>query len=495
VKSYRPWTPTQSYLLPPSPAEWLPEEHLAFFVLDMVRELDVSAIDAALQRKDPRGERPFAPRMMLSLLIYAYSTGVFSSRRIARATYEDVAFRVIVGGEHPHFTTINQFRLVHREALAGLFAQVLRLCQSAGLVKLGHVAIDGSKVKANASKHKAMSYERMGKRDAELSAEIGELLARADQEDAAEDALYGEGQEPADLPAELQRREGRREKIRAALAALEQEAAEARASALREQEGGLRAQVADERLPKRRRKAAATLAEQRGQQALALEATDERDDDDDDPPPSADLPQHRVRTTPSGKPHPKAQRNFTDPDSRIMKRDGGFVQAYNVQLAVDEAHQIIVAECVTNQPPDVGHLAPMLDRVVDNCGAVPETTTADAGYFSEDNVRYCEHLGTEPFIPPDRQRHDTAERSGGRPPTTEARVAMRRQLETERGKRAYARRKWTVEPVFGQIFAARGFRQFLLRGIDKVRGEWRLLALTHNLLKLFRATHPRLAAS
>lgn len=496
MKKYRSWSPTQSYLLPPSPTEWLPEGHLAYFILDLVGELDVSAIEGELQRKDARGERPFSPRMMVSLLIYAYSTGVFSSRRIARATYEDVAFRVIGGGEHPHFTTVNQFRRKHREALAGLFGQILHLCQSAGLVKLGHVAIDGSKVKANASKHKAMSYERMQKQDAQLAAEVDDLLSQADIADEQEDALYGPGQEPQDLPTELQRREGRRAKIRAALAALEKDAADTRAEALREQQEQLTQKSADVHVPARERKAAATLAQQRGQQALVLEQEAESietdDNDDVDPPATSELPRHRTRTKATGKPHPKAQRNFTDPDSRIMKRDGAFIQAYNVQLAVDEEHQIILAEAVTNQPPDVEHFEPLLRATVENCRGVPERTTADAGYFSGENIRCAERMGTEPFIPPDRQRRSAPEnpvRASG----TEPRSTMRALLETPRGKIAYARRKWTVEPVFGQIFAARGFRQFLLRGLAKVRFEWTFLCATHNVLKLFRATRAQLA--
>lgn len=489
MKKYRAWSPTQSYLLPPSPTEWLPEGHLAYFVLDLVGELDVGAIENELQRKDARGERPFAPRMMVSLLTYAYATGVFSSRKIARSTYEDVAFRVIAGGDHPHFTTVNQFRQKHRDALAGLFGQVLHLCQSAGLVKLGHVAIDGSKVKANASKHKAMSYERMQKQNAELSAEVEELLSRADAVDAQEDELYGVGQDPEDLPAELQRREGRRAKIRAALAALEKDAAQTRAQTLREQQKQLTEKSTDSFVPSKERKTAATLANKRGQQALALEQKAESiDSDDDDPPaPADDLPRHRTRTRANGKPHPKAQRNFTDPDSRIMKRDGAFIQAYNVHLAVDEAHQVIVAEAVTNQPPDNEHFKPMLRKAVENCRGVPERTTADAGYFSDDNVEFAERMGTEPFVSPNRQRHQGAEELTRRR-DTRARTAMRALLQTPRGKAAYARRKCTVEPVFGQIFAARGFRQFLLRGLRAVRFEWGFLCTTHNILKLFRAT-------
>src|SRR5436190_12589467 len=247
-KSYRPWTPTQSFLLPPSPMEWLDEGHLAYFVLDVVPMLDLSGIERAVQAKDARGERPYAPVMMTALLIYAYCVGVFSSRKMARATHEDVAFRVIAGGGHPHFTTINQFRLEHREALAALFVQVLRLCRKAGLVKLGHVSFDGTKVQANASKHKAMSYARMLEEEQRLEAEVKALLARADETDRQEDQMYGVGAAPEDLPKELQRRETRLNRIREAKAALEQEAAQARLELLKEQASAQRNRVGDETL-------------------------------------------------------------------------------------------------------------------------------------------------------------------------------------------------------------------------------------------------------
>lgn len=482
AKSYRPWAPTQPFLLPPSPLEWLPEGHLALFILDLVVQLDLDGIEDVLQSKDARGERSYAPRMMVGLLLYAYATGIFSSRKIARATYEDVAVRVLAAGEHPHFTRINRFRLDHRNALAALFAQVLVLCQKAGLVKLGHVAIDGAKVKANASKHKAMSYDRMEAAEAKLKQEIESLLDRADAADQAEDAQYGIGRDVEDLPAELQRREDRIAKIRQAKAELEQEAAEARAEHLRSQADAHRATAADPDSSQRQRATAATLADQRDAQADAI--SNERVDSP--VAPDNDLPDHEPPTTPDGTPTPEAQRNFTDPDSRIMKRDGAFIQAYNVQLAVDEQSQIIVAQAVGNQAPDAEYFEPMLQRVVQNVDAVPERTTADAGYCSEANVLAAENFGTEPFIAVQRQRRGepTAVSPASLSP---ARERMRAALATADGKAAYARRKCTVEPVFGQIFAARGFRQFLLRGIRKVRFEWTLLCLTHNVLKLFRA--------
>jgi transposase len=490
AKAYRPWNPTQPFLMPPSPLEWLPEGHLALFVLDLVGQLQLDAIEAELQRKDPRGERPYPPRMMVALLLYAYATGVFSSRKIARATYEDVAMRVLAAGEHPHFSRISQFRLAHRDALAGLFQQVLALCQKAGLVQLGHIAIDGAKIKANASKHKAMSHERMLATEARLAQEVEQLLQRAEATDTAEDAQHGVGRDAEDLPAELQRREDRLAKLRAARAALEQEAAEARAEALRAQADAHRATAADPDAPARQRTTAATLADQRDAQAdaIAAEHVDEPSAPDDD------LPHHEPPTTPDGTPTPEAQRNFTDPDSRIMKRDGAFLQAFNVQLAVDEPHQIIVAHAVGNQAPDAEYFEPMLQRVVQHCDAVPERTTADAGYCSEANVLAAEHYGTEPFIPVERQRRHATTVPAARP-LSPARERMRKVLASPAGKTAYARRKCTVEPVFGQIVSARGFRQFLLRGLRKVRCEWALICLTHNVLKLFRATARSLNAS
>jgi len=483
VKSYRAWTPLQSYLLPPSPEEWLPEEHLVFFVLSFVGRLNLGAIEHRIQAKDPRGTQPYSPQMMVALLLYGYATGVFSSRRLERATVEDVAFRVIAGGEQPHFTTINQFRATHREALAGLFVQVLVACQSAGLVKLGHVAIDGTKMKANASKHKAMSYDRMIKDQARLKAEVEGWLTRADAEDAAEDAEHG----TYDPQEEIRRREEKMAKMKAALEALSRETAAQRATQLRSQAQELRVKAQDPQRAPQKRKEAAALANKRVQQALALDPP--KDDDDRDPPgPDDDLPLNRPPATKDGTPKPKAQRNFTDPQSRIMLRDGAFLQAYNAQIAVDEEHQIIVAAALSNQAPDVEYFVPMLRRVVDNCDAVPERVTGDSGYFSVANVRFAEHMGCEPFISVGKQRNDGSHTTATPFPSlqSQTRAAMRATLDTPRGRDAYARRKATVEPVIGQI-RTRGFRQLSFRGLFKNRCEWAFVALTHNVLKLFRA--------
>ncbi len=396
-KSYRPWTPRQPYLLPPSPMDWLPAKHLAYFVLDVVEQLNLGEIEDEIQGKDHRGERPYAIGMMTGLLLYGYSVGVFSSRRIARATYEDVAFRVISGGQHPHFTTINQFRLEHGEALGRLFVEVLRLCQAAGLVKLGAVALDGAKIKAAASKHKAMSYKRMNEEEKRLQEQVAELLRRADQVDREEDELYGPGQDKEDLPEELARRETRLQRLREAKAALEKEAAEGRAEELREQAQRQSAKSEDESLPDHERKRARTRAAKARKQAdaLAPEKNGEEKKDSEQP----ELPLHRVASEVDGKPKPAAQRNFTDPESCIMVKDGAYIQAYNAQVIVDAAHQVIIAHGVSNQPPDQEYLVPMVERMLSIEGQVPQALLADSGYFSADNVQTCRSVGLIPTSP------------------------------------------------------------------------------------------------
>jgi len=494
VKSYRPYAPDQRYLLPPSPSEWLPEGHLAYFILDLLEDISLDDVERVLQAKDHRGERPFSPRMMTALWLYGYAVGVVSSRKLEKATYEDVAFRVLAAGEQPHFTSLNEFRARHRQALANLFHQILRECMSAGLVKLGHVAIDGTKMKANASKHKAMSYDRMEKEDARLTTEIEAFFDRADATDAEEDRMYGVGQQQHDLPAELRRREDRRAKIRAVREALKQETAKRRAAELQQMADELRAKAEEATTPPAQQAGFTTLAARHDQQAAEL-------DDDDPPPPSADsdLPHNTPPAKPDGTPQPKAQRNFTDPESRIMVRDGGFVQAYNGQIAVDEGSQIIVAAALSNQSPDAEYFEPMLRRVVDNCDAVPACTSADSGYFSAENIAAAEAMGTEPFIAVGGHRRDGLPEEGLARPDRETplRRGMRELLSTPRGRAIYARRKAIVEPVFGQIRACRGIRQMSFRSLIKNRCEWLLICATHNVLKLWRALRgrPALAAA
>jgi transposase len=428
----------------------LPEGHLALFVSDVVEELDLSAIVAAYERGDGRGQPPYHPGMMVKLLLYAYCTGKPSSRKIERATYEDVAFRVLAADQHPDHDCLAEFRKRHLETLAGLFGQVLQLCQAAGLVKLGQVALDGTKIKANASKHKAMSYDRMSAAEQQLETEIRALLEHAAQVDAAEDAEYGRGRRGDELPAELARRESRLTKIRAAKTALAQ--------------------------------AAKAEAEQAAEVARAKEAARAQRVG------SAKGGVPRVPDPAQAAPAPKAQYNFTDPDSRIMV-DGAtksFAQAYNAQAAVDGHAQIIVACGVTQAATDVEQFVPMVARVVQATGQAPTALTADAGYFSAANLGAAAVAGVDVYVPPDRLKHGRASTA---PPAIKSAVAvqMRAKLATATGRGIYARRKAIVEPVFGQIKEIRGFRRFSCRGLCNVMAEWGLICLTHNLLKLFGA--------
>lgn len=445
-KTYRPYEPRQSYLLPPSPLEWLPKDHLAYFVLDVVRSMELAPILSQYEREE-RGHPPYHPTMMLALLVYGYCVGVRSSRQIEKKTHEDVAFRVLSGGAHPDHSRISDFRRRHLEAFAHLFVEILRLCQEAGLVKLGQVALDGTKMKANASKHKAMSYDRMKKEEARLKQLVAEMLTEAEAVDADEDARYGKDRRGDEITDEKLRDPATRmARIRELRQALEAEARK--------------------------------------------QAEAKRSDDDEPPPPGATpLPEHRIPTKKDGTPTDKAQRNFTDADSRIMKSGGDYVQAYNCQAAVDGAHQIIVGQAVTNQPPDVEHFVPMVEEVAAQLGELPEVMTADAGYFSSENVAYATTQGIDVHIPTERWKHGEAPPPIlGRPPLEMTlKEAMRRKLRTKAGRERYSRRKSTVEPVFGQIKEARGIRGFLLRGLAKVRAEWALITATHNLLKLHRA--------
>lgn len=483
-KQYREWTPLQPYLMPPSPQEWLPADHLAYFVLEVVSSLDLSGIERAIRAKDPRGERPYAPSMMVALLTYAYCIGAFSSRKISRGTYGDVAMRLLSAGEHPHFTTINQFRLEHGGTLAGLFVQVLQLCEKAGLVKVGHVAVDGTKLQANASKHKAMSYQRMEEEEKRLRKQVEALLREAERVDREEDELYGVGVSPGDLPEELKRRETRLEKIRQAKAELEREAAQARAERLKQLGQGQQDKAEDpavepaessraRRRAQKSRQQARELEQRSGQQQLPLESEQE-------------LPHHHVAHTPEGKPAPKAQRNFTDADSRIMKRGDSFLQGYNAQVAVDGHSQVIVAQALTNQPADQQHLIAMIRRVECNVGRLPQVLTADGGYFTPENSRYCENLQLQAYIALGRE-HGRGNEVGRGPHENEAAQRMRRRLKSTQGAAIYRRRKAIVEPVFGQIREAQGFRRFLLRSLSKAREQWAMVCTAHNLLKLYRA--------
>src|SRR6266436_3401608 len=411
-KSYRAYLPEQDFLLPPSLREWLPEHHLVYFVSDVVDNLKLSALDA-VYGDEQRGQPPYDPRMMTKVLVYGYCVGVFSSRRIERRLAEDVGFRVLAAGNAPNFRTIADFRKLHLSTLAGLFEEVLRIALEAGALKLGQVALDGTKVKANASKHKAMSYGRMKEREQQLRAEVRELLAQAEAADAAEDAHYWGDRRGDELPAELQRRETRLKKIRAAQRALEER--------VRQQ------------------------AEKAGK------------------------PREKVQ---QAKPADKEQYNFTDPESRLMKGSDGLVQGYNAQAAVE----------------------PRLQVIEQQSGQRPAGLLADSGYCSEKNLEYLAATGQsgdpiEAYIATGKQQHDEYRQPCPRGPLPRNATQverMKRKLQTKEGRAVYAARKTIVEPVFGQIKQARGVRQFLLRGLAKVRGEWALVCLTHNILKLHR---------
>ncbi len=431
---------------------------MALFVMDVVRALDLGEIYAyydfapvrdeegkviGQRPKTNKGKPAYDPRMMTALLLYGYVTGVTSSRKIETKCEEDVAFRVISANRKPDHSTIAEFRRMHLEALKGLFLQVLQLCRKSGLVKLGHVALDGTKVKANASKHKAMSYAYMEKDEERLKKEIEELLRQAEEADDEEDRKYGKSKRGDELPEELSRRESRLQVIQEAKKALEKEARErARAEGKLDEEGN----------PK--------------------------------PPKRGKKPK-----TPPGTPKPKAQRNFTDPERRIMKNsDKAYIQGYNAQAAVDHEHQIIVAEDVSNQAADAPQLKPMMERTKKNTGKKPKQVSADAGYCSEENIKYMKRKRMDAFMATERLKHNEKPPAPRGPIPKDASLTdrMRRKLRTIAGRAAYALRKVTVEPVFGQIRTC-GLLRFWLRGLKKVKAEWSLWCTAHNLLKLFRS--------
>ena len=457
-QNFIPDTIDQTLLFPPSLHDWLPEGHLARFLLDVVSALDLSAIYESYQDKDGRGQAAYAPEMMVRLLLYGYARGVYSSRKIQTRTFEDVAFRYLSGDQHPDHATIAEFRKRHLEALSGLFTQALLLCSEAGLVKLGHVSIDGSKIKANASKHKAMSYKHMNETEVRLKQEIDALLAAAEKTDAEEDAQYGKDRHGDELPAELQRRESRLQKIGEAKAALEQEAKEKAAQQRAE---------AEQKLAEREEEEQSTGKKKRGRKPVA-------------PDPE------------QAKPDDTAQRNFTDPESRIMP-DGGnkgaFVQGYNAQIAVDSESQVIVAAEVTQETNDKKQLIPMIARIETNLKQKPEKVSADTGYFSEANVTDEQVKDVDLYVATGRDKHGVAVETSSdpQPPGASPKEAMREKLRTEAGRTVYKMRKAIVEPVFGQIKEQRGFRRFSLRGKENVSREWKLVCAVSNMLKLFRA--------
>lgn len=440
-KNFRPWKIDEVLLLPPSVQDYVPRDHLSRLIVALVREeLDLSAI--AGRYTSGLGQPPFDPWMMTALLLHGYASGIYSSRRIAKAAVERADFMMLVAGDPPDFRTISEFRKRHLTALAGLFVQVLKLAEKAGLVKLGHVALDGTKIKANASKHKAMSYERMKKREVELAAEVDRWLKAAEAADAEEDKLYGSrrGDEMPDWVADKQKRLA---KIRAAKAELEAEAKAAAAEEMRR-----RAAAEERRIAEGRKKNGKTPA------------------------------------PPKQEPDGKAQRNFTDPESRILKTKDGYIQGYNAQAAVDAEAQIIVAHGLTPSMSDQDQFVPLLDTTEDNLDRKPREASADAGYCSEANLAALAARDIRGYIATGRAKHPSDVKRKITGPLTKA---MRDKLKRAGWRSRYRLRKQVVEPVFGQIKQPRGFRQFLLRGIEKVTAEWALICTAHNLTKLATA--------
>ena len=420
-KTFRPYDQDTLLLMPPSLHDWVDPDGLAAFLSDLVDELDLAPFLAA--HEEPRGMPPYHPRMMLKVLLYGYATGVTSSRKIEERLAADVGFMFLAGQARPDHKTIAEFRRRHLATFEALFLTALRLCQAAGLAKLGRVAIDGTKLKANASKHKAMSYGRMAEREAALRAEVQAILDEAEAVDAAEDARYGDARGD-ELPPELRRRETRLARIREAKAALEAEA--------RERTGD-----------------------------------------------------------PAAVPDAKAQRNFSDPESRIMlSKPDGWIYGYNPQIAVDDGHQVIVATTLSADPTDTAALPALVDQIETNTGRRPRKLRADAGYASDDNLAHLEGRGIDAYVATGRDRHGAKAPQAPRgriPAGLSRRERMARKLTTKRGRAEYRRRKAIVEPVFGQTKEARGFRRFRLRGRVKVTAEWHLVCAVHNLGKLFRS--------
>ena len=428
--TYRSYRPDQSFLLPPSPKDWLSEDHLVYFISETVDRLDLSGFYRRYQG-DGRRNQPFDPRLMVKVLLYGYATGVFSSRKLAKKLEEDVAFRVLGAGNFPAHRTICEFRQRHLEEFQELFVQLVRVARETGMIRLGTLAVDGAKVKANASKRKAMSYKRMKQEDERLRREIEQLTEQASRVDAEEDRIYGEDRRGDELPEELRRREDRLAKIEAAMKRLKDRQA-------KEDRRRGRHEGDDRKSPRGGRKF-------------------KRD---------------------FGEPDEKAQDNFTDPDSRIMMSKGSFQQCYNSQIAVADGSQLIVATGMTQNAADNRQLLKLVEQTEENTKGKPQRLLADAGYRDEGSFRVLETQGIDAYIALGREDKEVPQE-----PTPElpARWRMHQKLKTETGRAQYKRRKAIVEPVFGWIKQVLGFRRFSLRGIEKVTGEWDLVCLAVNL--------------
>lgn len=442
MKKFRDYQPNQMLLFPPSPNDWLPQNHIAHFISEVVEHLDLSGIYN--DYSELRGRPPYQPTMMVKILIYAYSKGIRSSRKIESALYEDVAFRYLSGNQQPDHWTISEFRRRHHEALGNLFVQTVRMAAEAGLVKLNQVAIDGTKIKANASKHSAMTYGYMNKEEERLHHEIEKFLEEMEQIDQEEDKIYG-NRRGDELPEELSTIEKRLAAIKKAKAELERKAREKEEQA----EAGRRAK-----------------SEKQGKK-------------------------HQKKKN-SSTPKDKCQYNFTDPESRIMlNAEKAFIQGYNAQGSVDVETMIMVAADVTNQAGDCPHLEDQVKQAAENVGHYPREVSADAGYYSDSNLKYLAGKSIEAFIPPEKVKHSTWRKQkairGRIPKDADTKYLMRRKLRTRHGRERYKLRQVSIEPVFGYIKEQLGLRQFLMRGLDKVRSVWRFTCAVYNLMKMFRA--------
>jgi transposase len=446
-KTFRAYDMNQQLLLPPDLRQWLRADHLALYVSDVVEALDLSGITKVYDEGDLRGRPPYHPALMVKLLIYGYCIGKMSSRKLEQATYDDVAFRVLSCNQQPDHDSIAGFRKRHLKELGRLFVQVLQLCERAGLVKLGHVAIDGTKIKANASKYQSLSYARMKEAEQELAAEVARLLGEAQRVDEQEDELYGKGKRGDELPAELRERETRLAKIRVLKAELEEEA-----KAAAEQERAEKEKAAGAKRYRR--------------------------------------PKWEVSDEGEILPLPKSKRNLTDPDSRMMKDlvTQSYQQGYNAQIGVDAQAQIIVGAKVVQAGNDQQQLVPVLQEVVQNLGRMPDAASADGGYFSTAALTHEALRGVNLHVPPNERAPDIGSLAETLPASATVQQRMWQKLKSPAGRAIYNQRQAIVEPVFAQIKHVRGFRQFLLRGLAQVEAEWLLVCMTHNLLKLFRAT-------
>ena len=459
-KRFRTCSLDQPFLLPPSLQDWLPESHLARFVADVVRQLDLSEIYGHYERKDGRGLAAYHPEMLTRLLLYGYAIGESSSRRIEQATYDNVAFRYLAADQHPDHDTISGFRQQHLESLARLFVQALRLCQKAGLVKFGHVAIDGTKLEANASRRQSVSYDKLTEQQQYWKEKVDELLQRAGAVDEEEDRHWGKGQSADPLPDELTRAQSRLKRLEEAKRELEEEARQRLEQAQRDWSS--RGKPGRPRKGEEPRRSAKECRKQRKRYYRA---------------------RHNAAC-------PTRAQNLTDPDSRRMHDNGrgSIVQGYNAQLAVDAEAQVIVAAEVTKEVLDRGELLAMMESTVQNAGQKPEVVTADAGYWDTETVQQAIYTGAQVLVPPDGAAAWNA-RQPRQMANNPLAQSMRAELDTETGRALYRMRQAIVEPVIGYIKDLRGFRRFALRRLSRVRAEWRIICMTHNLLKLFRHCH------